>query len=151
MSRLRSAAWWVLLLVPAFELLGHAFIVERVPDDADYAAAAQFVRTHVIPRDLISSAPSFIDPIVRRHAGDRITAAMAGRSDDAGFERMWVISARGALPPDAPNTEPELERSFGRVRVLRFPLGKSPILLDLVQSLASAEVTIQRDGEARRC
>ena len=151
MSRLRSAWWWVFLIVPAFELLGHAWIVARVPEDADYAAAAEFVRRHVVPRDLISSAPAFIDPIVRRHAGDRMTAAMVGRSDNAAFERMWVISARGALPPDVPRVDPELERKFGRLRVLRYALGKSPILLDLVQSLASAEVTIQRNGTAQRC
>jgi len=151
MFRLRNLAWLLLLIVPAYELLAHAWIVSHVPEAADYGAAAEFVRSKLVPRDLITSAPEFIDPIVRQHLGDRMSPAMAGRSDDAGFERMWVISTRGALPDDAPEGRPELERTFGRVRVLRYTLGKSPVLLDLVQTLASAEVSIMRDGAPRRC
>jgi hypothetical protein len=151
MFRLRNLAWWLLLVVPAYELIAHAWIVSHVPDDADYRAAAEFVRSQLVPRDLITSAPAFIDPIVRLHLGDRISAAMAGRSDDANFERMWVVSARGELPSDAPAGAPELEHAFGRVRVLRYKLAKSPVLLDLVQSLASAEISIMRDGASQRC
>ena len=151
MFRLRNVAWLLLLVVPAYELIAHAWIVSHVPEDADYRAAAELVRSQLVPRDLITSAPEFIDPIVRQHLGDRISAAMAGRSDDANFERMWVISARGALPEDAPEGPAELDRRFGRLRVLRYQLGKSPVLLDLVQSLASAEISILRGGVPQRC
>ena len=151
MLRLRSGSWLLLLIVPAFEVLAHAGIVARVPDPEDYRAAADFVRSQLRPLDLITSAPSFTDPLLREHLGDRIPLAMAGRSDNAGYERMWVISARGALPPDAPDADAELEREFGALRVLRYKLGKSSVLLDLVQALPSAEVSIFRDGEFRRC
>lgn len=147
----RTVSWLLLLVVPAVELLVHAVIVGSVPDDADYRKAADFVRAELRPRDLITSAPSFTDPILRLHLGDRISLAMAGRSDNAGYERMWVISARGELPPDAPDGDPELEREFGRIRVLRYKLGKSTVLLDLVQALPSAEVSVWRDGGLRRC
>ena len=145
------ALWLLLLVIPVFELLAHFVILANVPEDDDYASAAAFIRSQFAPRDLITSAPSFIDPLVRLQLGDRITLAMAGRSDDAAYERMWVVSARDALPPDAPEGAPELEREFGELRVLRYKLPKSTVLLDLVQALPSAEVSLSRDGNARRC
>ncbi len=151
--RLSPAIVWlaVLGLLPAFELVAHSVIVARVPDRSDYVDAAKLVRSEFKPRDLVTSAPSYIDPLVREHLGDRISPAMAGRSDDASYERMWVVSVRGALPPNAPAGEPELDRPFGELRVLRYALPRSPVLLDLVQALPSAEVSIFRDGALRRC
>jgi hypothetical protein len=151
MLRVWTVAFGLVLAVSALELIAHALIVSRVPADADYEAAAEFVRSQLAPRDLITSAPAYIDPLVRLHLGDRISLGMAGRSDDAGFERMWVVSARGAIPPDAPRGKPELERAFGRVRVLRYKLGKSSVLMDFVQTLPSAEVNIARNGGVQRC
>jgi hypothetical protein len=151
MSRFRSLPWWLVLIVPAFELTAHAWIVAHVPADSDWAAAADFVRLQQLPRDLISSAPEYTDPLLRRELGDIVPLAMAGRSDDAAYERLWVLSIRGSLPPDAPEGEPDLVREFGRVRVLRYALGRSPVLLDLVQALSSAEVSLVQGGVPRRC
>lgn len=151
MLRVWTVALGLVLAVPALELIAHALIVTRVPTDADYRAATELIRSQLKPRDLITSAPGFIDPLLRLHLGDRIPLAMAGRSDDAGYERMWVLSARGALPPDAPDGKPELERRFGRLRVLRYPLGKSPVLMDFVQNLPAAEVSYTRNGAEQRC
>ena len=151
MLRLRTVALGLMLAIPAFELIAHAWIVMRVPADADFRAAADFVRSELGPFDAITSAPGFTDPLLRLYLGDRIPLAMAGRSDDAGYERLWVVSIRGALPPDAPQGAPEIERRFGRVRVLRYKLGKSPVLLDLVSALSSADVSIWQDGAPQRC
>lgn len=151
MLRVWTVALALVLAVPALELIAHTLIVTRVPADEDYRAASAFIRSQLTPRDLITSAPDFIDPLLRLHLGDRIPPAMAGRSDDAGYERMWVLSARGALPPDAPGGKPELEREFGRLRVLRYKLGKSPVLMDFVQNLPAAEVTYARNGAEQRC
>jgi hypothetical protein len=151
MSRFRSLPWWLVLIVPAFELTAHAWITAHVPPDSDYRAAADFVRSQLRPRDLIASAPEYTDPLLRRELGDLMPLAMAGRSDDSAYERLWVLSIRDALPPEAPTGEPELARTFGRVRVLRYPLGRSPMLLDLVQALPSAEVTLMVGGVPRRC
>jgi hypothetical protein len=151
MLRVWTVALGLVLAVPALELIAHTLIVTHVPADTDYEAAAEFVRSQLLPRDLITSAPAYIDPLVRLHLGDRISLAMAGRSDNAGFERMWVVSTRGAIPPDAPNGKPELERAFGHVRVQRYKLGKSPILMDFVQTLPSADVSIARNGAFQRC
>jgi hypothetical protein len=140
-----------LLALPLFELSYHAWIVWRVPSDADYHAAAGFIRSELQPSDLVTDAPSYIDPIVRLQLGDRIPLAMAGRSDDSAYARMWVVSIRGALPSDAPRTAPELERSFGAVRVLRFKLAKSPVLFDFSSAWASARAEITKDGVQQPC
>ena len=154
LERSRSSWWWLwasLLSVPLFELSRHAWIVTHVPSDADYRAAASFVRSQFQAGDLITGAPSFIDPIVRLHLGDLITPAMAGRSDDAAYERIWVISIRDAVPADAPRTTPQLEREFGRVRVLRYALGKSPVLFDFTGAWSIASATIVRGGSEQAC
>ena len=71
-----------------------------MPAGADWQAAASFVRAQWKARDLISVAPAWADPLLRRALGDRIDLAMAGRSDSAGYERLWAISIRGAQPPE---------------------------------------------------
>jgi hypothetical protein len=151
MLRVWTVALGLVLVVPALELIAHALIVGHVPTDGDYEAAAELVRSQWKPRDLVTSAPAYIDPLLRLHLGDKITLAMAGRSDDAAYERLWVVSIRGATAPDAPRGAPELERQFGRVRVTRYPLGKSPVLMDFVQNLPAAEVSLVRNGIDHRC
>ena len=140
-----------LVAMPLWELAMHATIVAQVPSLADYNAAASFIRSQLQPRDLIAAAPSFIDPILRWQLGDRMPLAMAGRSDDAAYERMWVLSIRSALPPDTPGTAPELARNFGRVRVLRYALPRSRVLFDFVSAWPSAEASIERAGKPEPC
>jgi hypothetical protein len=140
-----------LFAVPLGELTAHALILARVPATTDYAAATSFIRSQLQARDLIASAPSFTDPILRWQLGDAMPLAMAGRSDDAAYERMWVLSIRGALPRDAPGGEPELRRSFGEVTVLRYALPKEDVLFDFVSAWPQAEASIVRDGAAKAC
>jgi hypothetical protein len=145
------AALLLLLAVPLIELITHTLIVAHVPSPQDYRAAADFIRSRIGPRDLVTSAPVFIDPIVRMFIGDRIPLAMAGRSDDASYERMWVVSIRDALPPDAPRVAPSLTKQLGHVRVLRYELPKSPVLFDFVSAWRSASVTRSQAGSERPC
>jgi hypothetical protein len=141
----------LLLLVPLWELSAHAAIVAHVPSAHDYREAAEFVRSQLGARDLITAAPGFIDPIVREVLGDRMPLDMAGRSDLAPYERMWAIAIREALPADAPASEPALIRQFGRVRVLRWDLGASPVLFDFVRGYNTARATITRAGSVQNC
>jgi hypothetical protein len=149
--RLRSILLVCLLALPLCELIGHAVIVWRVPASDDYRAAAGFIRARLQPRDLIAGAPAFIDPIVRWQLGDRMPLAMVGRSDDAAYERMWVLSIRNALPSDAPKVAPDLTKQFGHVRVLRYALAPSPVLFDFVAAWAHGEASITRGGNAQPC
>lgn len=147
----RSLLLVALLVLPLGELSAHALIRAHVPTLADYRAAVDFIRAELQPADLISSAPTFIDPIVRWNLGDKIPLAMAGRSDTAGYDRLWVISIRGALPAEAPRTAPELRKSFGRVEVLRYAPRKQPVLFDFVAAWERAEASIVRDGASKPC
>jgi hypothetical protein len=150
-KRLLALVPWIALLVFAvLEVSAHAWTRARVPAPSDWRAAAAFVRGQYRARDLIVAAPAWSDPLLRSALGDRIDLAMAGRSDLAGYERLWALSIRGALPDEAPARPPALERAFGRVRVLRWDLGPSRVLHDFVQALPTAEVTwISRKGEGR--
>jgi hypothetical protein len=147
----RSILLIALFALPLGELTAHALIRAHVPALADYTAAADFVRRELQAHDLVTGAPSFIDPIVRWQLGDKIPLAMAGRHDNAGYQRMWVVSIRGALPKEVPRTPPELRRDFGRVQVLRYALPEQPVLFDFVASWQSAEASIVRDGAAKAC
>jgi hypothetical protein len=140
-----------LLALPALELGRHALILAEVPSPANYRAAADYIRGELSPDDLITAAPSFIDPILRLHLGDRIPLAMAGRSDDAAYQRIWALTIRGAVPSDAPARKPALERSFGPVSVLRYDLGPSPLLFDFVSGWKSGRATRLRNGDAVEC
>src|SRR5262245_17013720 len=91
---LASLPWIALLLFPVVELTAHAGARAAVVPPADFRAAARFVRARLGPRDLIASAPSWTDPLLRNAIGDRIDLAMAGRSDSAAYERLWSFSIR---------------------------------------------------------
>jgi hypothetical protein len=117
----------------------------------DWRAAASFVRGHLQPRDLISAAPDWTDPLLRQVLGDRIDLAMAGRSDSAGYERLWALSIRGARPREAPPGPPALERRFGRVTVQRWQLAPSPVLYSPIDHIENAEVSMVERGRARAC
>jgi hypothetical protein len=148
---LLALPWLALLGFPVLEVSAHVLTRAHVPQPRDFADAARFVRTQLQPRDLITAAPAWTDPIVREVLGDRIDLAMAGRSDSAAYERLWALSIRGARPPEAGDRAPDATRTFGRVRVLRFPLGPSPVLYDFAEHVRGAQVTAFDRGQAHAC
>lgn len=140
MSRFRPPLLASLLAFALFEVVVHARTVAGVPRLDDYRAAAEALRAELRPRDLIVAAPDWTDPVLRQVLGDRIDFAMAGRSDTAAYERLWALSIRGARPAEAPSGAPELKRQFGRVTLMRWRLGPSPVTSDLVRLLPRAHV-----------
>ncbi|MDH5673202.1 MAG: hypothetical protein OEZ06_13685 [Myxococcales bacterium] len=152
MSGLASKLPWLALLVFAgVEVTSHAVTRARVASDSDFEAAARSLRAELKPRDLITSAPDWTDPRLRLVLGDAIDLAMAGRSDDAAYERMWSLSIRGARPAGAPATAPELSRRFGGVTLERWSLGPSTVQTDLVAELWSAKVEQLQAGGPQDC
>jgi hypothetical protein len=146
-----TAAWLLLLALPVVEVGAHAATRLRVPPRSDWQAAAAFVRKELRAKDLITSAPGFTDPLLRHELGDRIDLAMAGRSDRTGYERMWALSIRDALPRDAPRAKPAVKRVFGGVRVLRWDLGPSPVRYDFTENVRSATVSWGESAQPRAC
>ena len=139
---LPRAPWIALLLFALVEVGAHAATRARVPEAQDWAAAARFVRGQLAPGDLITSAPGWTDPLLREVLGDRIDLAMAGRSDSAAYDRVWVLSIRGARAPELQGRVPDVRRSFGRVLVERAKLDPSRVLFDFVRALPAAEVVL---------
>jgi hypothetical protein len=151
-KRFLAAAPWIALLAFALcEVAAHAATRARVPDRQDWVAAARFVRAQLAPGDLITSAPGWTDPLLREVLGDRIDLAMAGRSDDAAYQRVWSLSIRGARARELQGRVPDVQRSFGRVRVERAALGASPVLFDFASALRTAEVAHGPSDNARVC
>jgi hypothetical protein len=133
--------WIALIALPVTEVALHFRARAAVPSQSDWQRAAQRVRSELKPKDLIVSAPGWTDPLLRAVLGDRIGPAMAGRSDLAGFERLWSLSIRGARPAEAGSHAPALREVFGQVTVERYELGPSSVRSDLVDRIASAEVS----------
>lgn len=147
-----ASPWWLLFLALAVaEVIALGVRQNRVPTEADWTSAAARVRTELGPKDAIAVAPDWADPLLRLYLGDRMSAKVAGRSDLAGFERLWVLSIRGARAREAPNRDPDFQASFGRVRVERYDLGPSPVLYDFADNLPKARVEREAEGLREPC
>ncbi len=147
-----ASAWWLLFLgLAVAEVVALLVRIERVPTDAEWTRAAQIVRESLESTDAVIAAPAWADPILRLQLGDRITAKLAGRVDLSPFERLWVLSIRGATAPEAPTRTPDFEQVVGRVTVRRYDFGPTPVVLDLVDALRSATVDITRGGVRQEC
>lgn len=134
--------WVVLVGLPVAEVALHYRARAAVPAESDWQRAAAFVRSELAPKDLIVSAPGWTDPLLRAAIGERITPAMAGRSDLAGFQRIWSLSIRGARPKEAGARAPAQSETFGGVTVERYDLDPPTVRTDLVDRLAGAEVSV---------
>lgn len=147
-----ASPWWLLFLGLAIaEVVALGVREHRVPTETDWSSAAEHVRSQLKPTDAISVAPGWADPLLRLYLGDSISAKVAGRSDLAPFDRLWVLSIRGARAADAPDRAPDAEQTFGRVRVERYDLGPSTVLVDLTEALPRARVERRVDGIDEAC
>jgi hypothetical protein len=147
-----ASPWWLLFLGLAIaEVVALGVREHRVPSEGDWAGAAEFVRAKLSPKDAITVAPDWADPLLRLYLGDRITTKIAGRSDLAAFDRLWVLSIRGKNASDAPHRPPDFAQAFGRVRVERFDFEPSKVLLDLADAINSARVEMRTAGVDEVC
>lgn len=134
------------------EIGGHFVVQTRVVPESDWDAAAAHVRAEWVSGDVVSVAPHWADPLMRRAMGDAIDIAHAGRADLAPYRRFWSLSIRGHRAADAPPQAPDHVQTFGRVRVERWNLPEDEsILYDFVAHIADAEVSLIEHGEARVC
>lgn len=147
-----ASPWWLLFLGLAIaEVVALGVREHRVPAEGDWAAAAEHVRSQLAAKDAVTVAPGWADPLLRLYLGDRLNLRISARSDLDSFERLWVLSIRGARAPDAPQRKADYSESFGRVRVERYDLGRSTVLFDFADALSAARVEMVRDGQAQAC
>lgn len=141
----------LLLVWPIVETALHFYFRANVVTADDWRSAAAFVRSQWRDGDLVTAAPRWADPNMRAVIGEKLTPSAAGRSDTAAFARLWVMSIRGHVSPEAPSRAPDLVREIGPVTVSRFALPRPSVRLDLVDRLPSARVELVRDGRAQPC
>ena len=132
----------------AFELLAHPLILGAIPNDASWIEAADLIRAELGPHDRVVAAPAWIDPIVRQHLGDLLSLRAVAPPDDAGFERVWEVSIRGASTRD---DAPALDERFGDVRVRMWLLDAPRVVYDFVEHVEEAEVELATNTGARSC
>src|SRR5690349_10489125 len=105
--RWASPRWPMFHGLAVAEVVALAVRAQRLPPESDWLEAAQLVRGQLESSDAITVAPAWADPLLRLYLGDRITPRIAGRSDLASFERLWVLSIRGHESPEAPPRAPD--------------------------------------------
>ena len=132
----------LVLAIALAEIVGHVVVRAGVPPADDWVRAAARVREGFAEGDTVVAAPGWADPLVRDVAGDLLPVADAGRSDLARYERVWEIAARGRRGFFTPAGEPAFEERIGALRLRRWDLGPSPVLVDLVSELPEAEVRL---------
>jgi len=98
-----------------------------VPGDDAWARAATLVREGFQRGDLVTFAPSWVDPVGRMHLGDLITIDQAARMDDAKYARVWELSIRGHERAE----RPAFEREVDGVLVRRYDRTPAKVLADL--------------------
>jgi hypothetical protein len=131
-----------------FELVAHPLIRAAVPSDESWEAASAFVRARYQASDRIVAAPSWADPIVRRHLGDLLSLRAAAPGDPAGTDRIWELGIRGATTR---HESPALERDFDGVRVRMWPVSSDEVLYDFVENVENAEVELAASDGSKAC
>ena len=112
----------------------------RAPSDADWIAAAADVRAAFRAGDLIVAAPAWADPLARRYLGDLMTIAMDARMDDARYGRVWEVSQRGAVAPEARGAT-TARRRFGALTVRLVERPAAVVTYDFLAHWKDARVT----------
>ena len=146
-----SRLWWAVLAIGLVEILGQVVIEARVAPRTEWQEALAGVREEWREGDAIVVAPLWADPLLREAAGDLVDRAMAGHSDLAAYDRLWVVSIRGHRSDEAPEGAPELTRDVGRVRVERWDLPTPSVLYDFVAHVGEAHVTRRANGQDLAC
>jgi hypothetical protein len=143
--------WLLLLLLAVAEVVALWVRMGRVPAADDFVRAADTVRREHKPRDAVTVAPDWADPVLRLYLGDLMPPSVVGRFDLAAFDRLWVVSMRGARAPEAPLRAPDFRAEFGRLSLARYDFAPTPVTADLVALLPQASVELERAGSFRAC
>ncbi len=151
-GRLAFGAAAALLLLAVVEAVTAVLSPLRTPSDADWTAAAAWVRAGQGERDLIVAAPAWADQVLRLHLGDLLPPKKAARMDHAIYPRIWELSQRGADAPERAGGRLLQERQFGQLRARLYQREASDPKYDFFDSWASARVArLERGGRAVPC
>lgn len=111
-----------------------------VPDAADWQAASDGLREKRGPNQLIVVAPEWLDPTLRMHVGDLMTTAQLGRLDDARYDVVWELSARGAAAPERSGRERGESTSFGELTLTSWVHQPPRVVTDFLVAAETAQI-----------
>jgi hypothetical protein len=134
----------LIVVVAVWETVSTLRAGQDVPDDAAWAEAAELVRADHHPGDLIVFAPSWIDPVGRKHLGDLISIDDAARLDAARFAILWEVSIRDARAAETSGLLPEWEKRIGGVTVRKFRQTPAVVTTDFLAQLGRARTEGRR-------
>ncbi|MEM6961332.1 MAG: hypothetical protein AAF550_06255, partial [Myxococcota bacterium] len=129
---------------------------QRVPSEDDWMRASDHIRRQSLAGDGTVVAPSWADPLLRLHLGNRMSLGDAAPSDISAYERLWVVSSRGALHPweeiaASRTSEPPNRWDFGLLSVRLWQPLRSPLLYDFVAHVEEANVQFVEGSLPRHC
>lgn len=130
----------IVVLVASWQVAAVVCVGARAIADEDWERAADYVREHRSPDELIAFSPSWLDPLGRLHLGDQIPIEMAARMDAARYPAIWEVSARGKRAPETRDLEPAAEARFGALRVRRYEQEPAYVVTDFLEELPEAEI-----------
>lgn len=116
----------------------------------DVRQATALVRAELKPGELVTVAPEWIEPMVRRELGDLMPASMLGRADAGRYGRIWELSFAGKHAEDVQGLAAERVQRFGGVTVSRYPHEAVAVSLDLTERLPEARVTMALGAQAEK-
>ncbi len=141
-DKARAAAMLAAVIgVALWEALAAVRAPHLAPTEADYQAVAAMVRAGFVQGDLITCAPPWIAPSVRREMGDLMPAWMVGRPDSLAYGRIWEVSIRGERAEDTAALHPEFSEEHGRVSLSRYRQQAVTVTYDLAAHYLTARVT----------
>lgn len=126
--------------VAAWETAMGVYHVRSAPKTPDLKALAELVRTERAEGDLITTAPAWIDPVVRSELGEHMPIAMLGRPDALRYSRIFEVSLRGARSEDTAGLVPDMQRSFGAYTLRRYHQHAVTATYDVVAQFADAKI-----------
>jgi hypothetical protein len=136
---------FAVVVIAVWEIAVLARARTSAASDEDWQAAAAWVRERHRGGDLIVFAPGWVDPVGRRWLGDLLPIPVAARMDDARYPRVFEVSIRDAVAPEARGTVVAERDGPVRVRLLERPAPR--VTWDLGERAVLREV----DFTPRRC
>ena len=148
------SVWWLFpFILAVVEVGSFATTQSRVVSGDDWKRAGEFVRESFdSERDVAIVAPDWARPLALNALAEAASVAGAGRSDLAGYERVWALTSRGHDPSGLDvRRRPAVEHWFGRVRLRRWDLGASTVRYEFIEHIREAEVHLVQGGLEREC
>jgi hypothetical protein len=130
----------LIVAIALFEIVAVVRAGSDVPSAADWEAASAALRERRRPGELITVAPGWLDPVLRQHVGDLMTAEQIGRLDDARYAVVWEFSARGAAAPERRDRQRLETLRFGELTLSTWGRAPAPVVTDFLAAAATAEI-----------